>query len=195
MMRFAWNQSRKDRGVNPSASLIVFLLALIYTCFAGKFLEPFFSTWSGPLFSFGLALIPVLFALCFHLDFKRIFRLTRPGFVQTAGGLMLAAGLFLFVLLASVLLGVLFPDIPVSAKNPGINVLDKNIFRVVLSIVLMPAISEELLFRGFILSGLARSLNKKKSIVLCALLFAFLHLNPFSCRLPFWSESDCPWLR
>jgi len=176
-------RERHFSELNTSVSLVVFLLALTYTCFAGKIIEPFFGNWAGPFFSFGLAFIPLLAAFFFRLNIKNTFRLKRPGLRQTAGGLVLSSGLFLLVLIASVFFAVLFPDLPVSGKNSGTNALDKNILRVVLSIVVMPAISEEFLFRGFILSGFALTLTKRKSIILCALLFAFLHLEPF--QLPF----------
>ncbi len=44
---------------------------------------------------------------------------------------------------------------------------------------LLPAVCEELAFRGFILSGLARRLGANKAIMVSSLLFAFAHLNAF----------------
>jgi sodium transport system permease protein len=169
--------------LNATTSLLVYLAALVYTYFAGFFLTPLAGVWAGPFFSAGFVVIPLIAAIFFRLDVRDSFRLKRPGLRQTAGGLVLSSGLFLLVLLASVFLAVFFPDLPVSGKAPGTNALDKNIFRVVISIVVMPALCEEFLFRGFILSGLTRTLTKWKSIILCALLFAFIHPEPL--QLPF----------
>jgi len=180
--------------VTPSASLIVFVVALMYTCFAGKLFDPVFDDWAGPLFSCGLALIPLLGAYIFRLNFKMVFRLKKPALRQMTGGLIFATGLFLVVLLASMFFAVFFPDAPVSGKTPGINVLDKNLFRVLVSVVAMPAISEELLFRGFILSGFALTLNRRNSILLCALLFAFLHLDPLQLPFTFFVGLGLSWV-
>jgi len=169
--------------LNASASLVVFLVALAYTFFAGSILNPLFGNWAGPFFSVGFIVIPLFAIFLFRFDYIHTFRLKRPGLRQTAGGLVLSSGLFLLVFLASVLIAVFFPNLPLSGKTPGTNALDKNIFRVIVSIVMMPAIAEEFLFRGFILSGFARTLTKRKAIILCALLFAFLHLEPL--QIPF----------
>jgi len=162
------------RQLNATASIVVFLFALAYSVFG---------EWTGPFFSVGLVVLPLLAVIFFRFDFVHTFRLKRPALGQTAGGLVLSSGLFLLVFLASVLISVFFPDLPVSGKNTGANALDKNILRVVLLIVVMPALCEEFLFRGFILSGFVRTLTKRKSIVLCALLFALLHLEPL--QIPF----------
>ncbi len=52
-----------------------------------------------------------------------------------------------------------------------------------LQIALVPAIAEELLFRGLILTGLLKHFSVKTAIVLSAAIFAVYHLNPW--HLPF----------
>jgi len=180
--------------INPSVSLSVFLTALIYTFFAGRFLDPLFRNWAGPFFSLGLAFIPLLAAFFLRSNIKNVFSLKIPEPRQTVGGLVLSAGLFLSVLFVSVFISVFFPGMPVSGKNIGTNVLDQNICRLVLSIVVMPAISEELLFRGFILSGFATTMKKMNSIILCALLFALLHLEPFQIPFAFLVGIGLSWV-
>ena len=44
---------------------------------------------------------------------------------------------------------------------------------------IIPAIMEELLFRGLILDGLDRNYPKRKAIVISAVLFGIIHLNPW----------------
>jgi sodium transport system permease protein len=51
-----------------------------------------------------------------------------------------------------------------------------NLGVAVLVFALMPAITEELAFRGYILTGLERTYSKGAAIVLSALLFGFLHV-------------------
>ncbi len=49
----------------------------------------------------------------------------------------------------------------------------------VLVLGVLPAVCEELAFRGFILSGLARRIGPDKAILVSSLLFAFAHMNAF----------------
>jgi sodium transport system permease protein len=48
-----------------------------------------------------------------------------------------------------------------------------------LVLAVVPAVCEELAFRGFILSGLARRIGADKAVLVSSLLFAFAHLNAF----------------
>ena len=120
---------------------------------------------------------PVAFALILTLDPARTLRLRAP----RALDLLLAAGLALALNPAvrelAVWTGHLFPasesiqrslaEMARQIPNLGVGVL---------VLALVPAITEEFAFRGFILSGLARTYRPGTAIVLSALLFAFLHV-------------------
>ncbi len=49
---------------------------------------------------------------------------------------------------------------------------------VVLAIAVLPALFEELLFRGVVLDGLKEALNETLAVLVCGLLFALYHQNP-----------------
>lgn len=53
-----------------------------------------------------------------------------------------------------------------------------NVFLLVLGVGIIPAVAEEMLFRGIILSGLKNSSTATKAIVLSGLLFGIIHLFP-----------------
>jgi membrane protease YdiL (CAAX protease family) len=48
-----------------------------------------------------------------------------------------------------------------------------------LTIAIIPAITEEMLFRGIILNGLKNNYSERTAIIVSALLFALWHLNPW----------------
>jgi membrane protease YdiL (CAAX protease family) len=52
------------------------------------------------------------------------------------------------------------------------------IFSIIL-IVIIPTITEEMLFRGIIISGFKENYSEKKTIIVSALLFGLIHLNPW----------------
>jgi membrane protease YdiL (CAAX protease family) len=53
-------------------------------------------------------------------------------------------------------------------------------FWVIIIVALIPAISEELLFRGFVQRSFQREMKPLQSAVLAGIIFAGFHLNPFS---------------
>ena len=88
-------------------------------------------------------------------------------------------------------LDVSSPDVPESLTNPqsfGIFALS-----VVITCVL-PAITEELLFRGIIFNGLRKRFNDVCSIFLSALMFALMHQNIQQLVYPFLLGSIMAWI-
>jgi sodium transport system permease protein len=57
--------------------------------------------------------------------------------------------------------------------------LDQNFLPLLLSFALLPAICEEIAFRGFILTGLERRFRPRAAVVVCSFLFALSHMNVF----------------
>ena len=49
----------------------------------------------------------------------------------------------------------------------------------IISVGIIPAFTEELFFRGLILDGLKSNYSKRKAIIISALLFGIIHLNPW----------------
>ena len=49
----------------------------------------------------------------------------------------------------------------------------------IISVGIIPAFTEELFFRGLILDGLKNNYSKRKAIIISALLFGIIHLNPW----------------
>ena len=57
--------------------------------------------------------------------------------------------------------------------------LDQNWLPLLFSFAFLPALCEEIAFRGFILSGLQRRFRPRAAVVLCSFLFALSHMNVF----------------
>jgi sodium transport system permease protein len=57
--------------------------------------------------------------------------------------------------------------------------LNQNLLPYLFSFALLPALCEEVAFRGFILSGLKHGFRPRTAVVLCSFLFALSHMNVF----------------
>jgi sodium transport system permease protein len=73
-----------------------------------------------------------------------------------------------------------FPDLPPGVKEALAPMSDPSIplLKVIAIMALLPAICEELAFRGFILSGFARNGRTTVAIIFSALLFGVMHMIP-----------------
>ncbi len=171
----------RDKEPSPSAGSAMFCFALIISLTWYAMQAPGMA--DSPLR--GMALVhlacilgaPLVLAFALTSDPLGTLRLRLPRLVEFG----LAAGLALSLNPIVRELGFhvekLFPTSTViqemlaelSRNGPGLGVA-------VLVFALMPAITEELAFRGYILSGLERTYSKGTAIVLSALLFGFLHV-------------------
>lgn len=136
----------------------------------------------------GLALIEIIFLIvpvglgCYiKTDFTRLFFIKKPNLKDVLGGLCLWIGAVILAYLIIRFIILLFPEsigkvdkvsrLPLGADSLWINLLVT---------VCLPAVCEELLFRGFIF----RALNKKNrnlwSILITSLLFSMIHFSPLT---------------
>lgn len=175
--------SIKRRCPTAIEVLIVYGVSLAYIVGFGKFVVHPEPRLVDLIFPVGLGAVPVVFAKLRGLTLSAVFPFIPVSRKHIIRALFLVP--VVLVLLASI--SRLFsPVIPVKegvSHRSLTQVFSKGYFYAFLSIVLLPAVSEEVLCRGFILSGLRAVLGKWESILLCSVLFAALHLQLI--RIPF----------
>jgi sodium transport system permease protein len=125
---------------------------------------------------------PALFmGVMLTTNFARTFRLRLPNwrYLAVACVLPLACGP-LSVALQQWLQGWFFPPLAKSVTDAVQNLSDPSLplWLVILALAVAPGICEELAFRGFILSGFARSARPGMAILLSALAFGISHIIP-----------------
>jgi len=90
--------------------------------------------------------------------------------------------MFGFVILSSELDNVLeyFLPMPLFLEDTFESIMVEQLFIFsIILIVIVPTITEEMLFRGIIVSGFKENYSGKKTIIVSALLFGLIHLNPW----------------
>jgi membrane protease YdiL (CAAX protease family) len=90
--------------------------------------------------------------------------------------------MFGYVILSSELDNVLeyFLPMPLLLENAFESIMVEQLFIFsIIMIVIIPTITEEMLFRGIIVSGFKENYSGKKTIIVSALLFGIIHLNPW----------------
>lgn len=156
--------------------IFAFAVSLAYIFFAGRLFS--FLPGMDLFYSLGLFLPVFVYSWFRGFSLNKIYSLHVCSPHALAGSFVLWAGVFLFTLLVAFVMGLLFPEM--GRELTGINTLlsSGNIFILILSVGLFPAIGEELLVRGFMLGALSRITTKWPAIVISALLFGLLHVHP-----------------
>lgn len=176
---FERRKNLKPGGV-PSApeGFLVFIVAILLLVYLGGLVSlayPLAGVFVPQLF---LAVLPILASFYIKGDMKRIFRLTLPKPKHLLGAVVLMAGTGSVVLLLANLLTSLFPD-----SSQGVNAEFETILEgipfwgAVIMIALLPAICEELMFRGYLLTAFQGKMSVVKAGLVVSVLFGFSHMS------------------
>lgn len=126
-----------------------------------------------------------LFSKTFGLRMSEIFPLNPPPVKSFFAGLFTYAGAYLLMVPAALVTSYAFPDSSASTSSLMEVGTSVSPAAAVLIMAVMPAICEELLHRGLILSS-CKSLRKKDGtqntvliVLLCGAIFGIFHLDPY----------------
>jgi sodium transport system permease protein len=125
-------------------------------------------------------LFPLAFAVYLKLDFRQTFRLRPPSIVAIFFTVLLAAGIQLAAGTILYLQNLIFPipkELIDSMERMLKSAQDYSFPAAFAVIALLPAICEEVTFRGMILSGLLTRSKPSVAITITAALFAVFHLS------------------
>ena len=139
------------------------------------------------LYEIGSLLINLLiFGFVIFIVYKKSHKKFDEVFVfnDVSPNLWIAITVFMcgFVILSSEVGNVIIYFLPMSEffeKMFETTLDSKYIFISVLSVAIVPAFVEEMLFRGVILNGFKENYSHKKAIIVSSLLFGIVHVNPW----------------
>ena len=121
----------------------------------------------------------IVFALIIKADFKETFPMKLLRIKYFFGAVFIYGGIYLFTLSVSMAMMLLFPQMHETIE--GLSTLTQIMPHpavAILVIAVMPAICEELLMRGFILSSFTK-FGKILPIIIVGVMFGILHFDPF----------------
>jgi membrane protease YdiL (CAAX protease family) len=151
------------------------------------------SAWLGMLFSLLDAVVVFCFARAFRADVSPLFGAPRLSqriwleLVAVAAGLIaILSGYFALLSRAGV---------PILRVSETLAQPDGSIGALVLVTVALPAVFEELAFRGVILTALEKVFSEREPLVIQAALFSVLHLTPIAFPSHFLIGLCLGWMR
>ncbi len=162
--------------------LLLYAAALLYTGYLGGGFAAFTPFWGITLFTLALGAVPIAYARLRRMDLPLTFPLRVPAGKAVSGALGMTAGLVLLALFATGIIALFFPSGLTGNEEAARALSEMPLWMAVIAVGLVPGACEEILFRGFMLSGLGRLTGKWRAIAISSVLFGILHHDP--ARIP-----------
>ena len=175
---FTRRSEMKEKQMPGYGDLILLLcLVLLLIFYSGSFAQIKWGFGGVVIQQLIILLCPVLYAWYMKADAKKLFSIKKPGVSQVAGGVLFGIAAFLCAMIIGVLLVPFFPE-----SADGLTQLDDMLTSqpavvLILVVALMPAIGEELLFRGFVMGTLKNKCTGVIAVLVTTLLFAAYHMS------------------
>lgn len=175
---FTRRSEMKEKQMPGYGDLILLLcLVLLLIFYIGSFAQIKWGFGGVVIQQLIILLCPFLYAWYMKADAKKLFSIKKPGVSQVAGGVLFGIAAFLCAMIIGVLLVPFFPE-----SADGLTQLDDMLTSqpavvLILVVALMPAIGEELLFRGFVMGTLKNKCTGVIAVLVTTLLFAAYHMS------------------
>lgn len=180
---FSFLEKRSDikKGTMPNVSdgIVLYAIGLVLLIYVGSYVQIKFGMTGIALTQIMIIGLPLLFAYYIKSDFKKVFSLKLPKIRHLIGAASLWIGTYLIVFIATNIILYYFPQNQeiVEGLNDALFIKDSLFLNLVL-IALMPAICEELFFRGFILTSFKHNKKSYKgAIIASGILFGMMHMD------------------
>jgi membrane protease YdiL (CAAX protease family) len=169
---------KEKRQLKPYQGLIIFVLVILIFLFVAAPIQELLGLYGVLLTEVMILAISVIATIVLKADLKEVFPIKKPKARQIMGVIVLWIGSVTVVLLVTLIIGYFFPEGLTQVSDSLQDVFTSLPMGIAFLIIAgSPAICEEALVRGFILSSF-QSLQKKWLIVLIVgIIFGIFHLD------------------
>lgn len=177
---FLEKRSNIKKGTMPTISdgAILYAVGLVLLIYVGSIVQLKFKMAGLFMTQLMIVGLPLLFAYYIKTNFKKTFSLNKIKLKDILGGVIIWSGGFILINLITQITLHLFPQNMevVEALNDAIIIKD-NLFINLVVVALMPAICEEMFFRGFVFTSFKGKKSYKSAIIFSGILFGFMHMD------------------
>ena len=178
---FLGNRKEFKEGIKPSITdgALIYTISLIALIYIGSFMQLYWGTIGLIATEVMILLIPVLYAIYIKADIKNTFSLRMIKIRYILGSIIVWFGGYLIINITTQILLSLFPEGADVLEAVNSSVMMDSFIASLVVVALIPAICEEVLFRGFLLSSFKGKSKKSKiwAIIIVGILFGIMHLN------------------
>lgn len=170
-------KSRMKKQVKPYHGIMIFGIVMIFLLLVAVPIQRAWGMYGVAITELLLLIIALVSVKIFNIDFKEVLPIRAPKFKELLGVLVLWIASYLTVLIITLLTQYLFPQFYQVSSSLQETLTSVPMVISLLIIALMPAICEEVLHRGFILTCFSGIRNKRIIILLMGLIFGIFHLD------------------
>lgn len=176
-------RSNIKKGTMPGVAdgLTLYVLGVVLLIYVASLVQIKFGMIGLAITQVMIITLPLLFAFYIKADFKKTFNIKLPTFYQVLGGIILWIGTYIVVNIVASLLLYLFPqNIKIVESLNDVLKIDSSFILNLVIVALMPAICEEMFFRGFVFTSFSQNPNKKykiSAVIFTGILFGFMHID------------------
>jgi sodium transport system permease protein len=175
---FAKRSEMKEKqmpGIGDVVLLLCVVLLLIF--YVGSYTQLKWGFGGVAIQQLIILLCPLAYAWYMKADAKKLFSLNKIKPLSILGSLLIGIAAFVAAMIVGALLTPIFPE-----SADGLTQLDEMLTGVPTALLigvvaLMPAIGEELLFRGFVMGTLKNKCRPAAAIGVTTLIFAAYHMS------------------
>ena len=162
-------------GIGDVVVLIcVELLLIFYVGTAAQLKMGFYGTVVVQLL---ILLFPLLYLWYLKADFKKVLSLQMPKVLHILAALFVWIGGFGLMCMLAVFLTKIFPESTQSMADTMAEYVRQPFWGLVLVMAVMPAVGEELMFRGFIFGTLKRRWRVLPAMLVTSAIFGIYHMS------------------
>lgn len=170
---------RKKLALKPWHGVVWFVIVMVIMFFGGSIVQYYLGMLGLAITEIALAVLGLLPLLLFDVRLKDMLPVKVPKVRHVFGAILMLIAVYLLAIFATLIIGFFFPKnmAQTSGELGGFMTSVPPILSFLIAAV-MPAICEEILHRGFILTSM-RSIRKDWLIVLImGLIFGIFHMDP-----------------
>ncbi len=124
-----------------------------------------------------ILLVPLAFALYSKKNLKETYKLKGFKIFDLFGGILMVIGAMLVGILITSITGSIFKTSGQNMTEAMEGLLGDTFIETLFVVAVVPAICEELMFRGYLLSAAEKKMNYRKAILFVALVFGIYHMS------------------
>jgi membrane protease YdiL (CAAX protease family) len=168
------------KQLKPYHGILIFVLVILMLLFVATPIQMQLGMTGVVITELLILLFGIIPAILFKADLKEVIPVKRPTLRQVFGVVVLWIGSLLLIMVVTLVIAYLFPDGLFEVSN-GLQEVFTSVPMLIsfLIVAVSPAICEEVLVRGFILSSFSTLKNKWFTVVIVGILFGIFHLDPF----------------
>lgn len=169
----------ENKGLNYRHGIYATIIAVLFLLFGGFIMTPIFGDQGSLYACIPVALIGVGFTYFTKTSPKEVFPFALPPIKTFFGAILLSVGVRLMSTAVSLAVSLIFDP---NVRNDEINsiLLKMSPLTAVIVLAVFPAFCEEFFCRGFLVRCFSKIKNEKLIILITAVIFGVMHLDPYS---------------